>query len=169
MVKYIGMISLAIYSVLVLILIVNLKERNNFIKNAFILLFSLLGITYLVYNQGIINEGLKFFIRYIYYPTFNSFVTTIFLTICILLYSLFSEKLANKFKIINYVFSSFLFVTYVVFMTLNINVYSYNSLYTNSSLFWLRISARGFVIWIVVLLLVKYCEYFRSKGDYNDD
>lgn len=165
MIKYIGLISLVIYSILVLILIINLKERNNFIKNAFILLFFLLGICFLVYNQGIINDGLRFFIRYIYFPTSNSFVLTIFLTICILLYSLFSEKLANKFKIINYVFSSLLFVAYIVFMTLNIDMSSYNSLYSNPSLFWIRTSTRVFVIWIVIISIIKYCQFFKKKGD----
>lgn len=165
MTKYIGLISLVIYSILVLILIINLKERNNFIKNASFLLFFLLGISFLIYNQGIINEGLRFFIRYIYFPTSNSFVLTIFLTICILLYSLFSDRLANKTKIINYVFSSFLFIVYIVFMTLNIDMSSYNSLYSNPSLFWLRIGTRGFVIWMVILVILKYFQFFKKKGD----
>jgi len=165
MIKYIGLISLVIYSILVLILIINLKEKNSFIKNAFILLFFLLAVTFLIYNQGIINDGLSFFIRYIYFPTSNSFVLTIFLTICILLYSLFNDKLANKIKIINYVFSSFLFVIYIVFMTLNIDMSLYNSLYSNPSLFLLRISTRSFVIWIVILSIIKYCQFFKCRGD----
>ena len=163
MIKYVGLISLVIYSILALILIINLKEKNIFIKNASVMLFSLLGITFLIYNQGIINEGLKFFIRYIYFPSFNSFVLTIFLTICILVFTLFSEKVSNKFKIINYVFSSLLFIVYIVFMTLKIDVSLYNSLYSYASVSLLRISTRGFSIWIGILLIVKYCECFRSK------
>jgi len=163
MTRYIGIISLIIYSILVLILIFNLKEKNNFIRNAFIILFSLVVITFLVYNQEIINEGLRFFVRFIYFPTFNSYLVMILLTVCGLLYSIFSESLSNKFKVINYVFSSFLIVTYIIFMTLNVDVSLYNSLYSSSSLVWLRIGTRGFVLWGLILMVVRYLECFKSN------
>lgn len=165
MIKYIGLISLVVYSILVLILIINLREKNSFLKNAFIILFTLLAITFLIYNQGIINEGLRFFIRFIYFPTINSYVFMIFLTICCLVYSIFNENLSHKFKIINYSFSCALFVFYIVFMTLNIDISSYNALYSKEALFLLRISTRGFCIWLVILIIVKYFECFRNKGD----
>lgn len=163
MIKYIGIISLVIYSILVVILSINLHKKNIFIKNTAVVLFSLLGVTFLIYNQGIINGCLEFFIRFIYFPTFNSYIMMIFLTICILVYSMLSDKISNKFKITNYIFSSLLFVTYIIFMSLNVNMSSYNSLYSNPSLFWLRASTRCFVIWIFVLLIIKYYNEFGRK------
>lgn len=163
MVKYIWIISLVIYGILALILIINLREKNNFIKNAFVILFSLLIITFLIYNQQIINAGISFFVRFVYFPTFDSYTLMMFLTLCILLYNILDEKVDNKFKVVNYVFSSLLIVCYVVFMTMKVDIFSYNSLYSSPSLVWLRISTRIFCIWLLILMLMKYCEGFKHK------
>ena len=158
--KYFGIISLIIYSILVLILVINEKKKSLIIKYSFIVLFFGLSMFFLHFNQTIINYLFKMIIEYIYFPDFTVYLISIFSTLCILIYSIFSEKMCKLNKVINYIFSALLIVSYIKFMTLNVDVSLYNELYSSSSLLWLRIGTRGFLLWIIIMLIIKYFRYF---------
>lgn len=163
MIKYIGIISLVIYLILVLILVVNMRKKNKVIKYSFMIL---LGISFLVLvfsNEIIINNLLKVIINYLYFPEFTAYLATLLTTLAVLVYTIFNEKMYDKIRIINYVFASLLIVSYIMFMLLNIDINSYNALYSSNSLILLRYGTRTFTLWLVVLLNIKYFSYFLNK------
>ena len=70
----------------------------------------------------------------------------------------------SKIRIINYVFASFIFVAYIVFMLLDIDINSYNALYDGDSLLCLRYISRTFILWGIVGLIMKYFYFFMKKS-----
>lgn len=163
MIKYVGISSLIVYILLVFILIINEEKKSKIIKYAFIFLFFLLSMSFLYFNQTIIDQVLRSVIEYIYFPNFVAYLITIFLTLCIFLYSVFNEQMHRKIKIINYIFSGILIVSYIVFMMLNVDVSSYNALYDSTSLICLRCGTRIFLGWMVSILILKYYKCFLKK------
>lgn len=163
MIKYFGIGSFIIYGILILILVINENKQNKIIKYSFLGLFFIASVIFLYFNQEIIDQVLRMLIRYIYFPSFNSYLITIFLTLCVLLYSILSEKMSKIIKIVNYIFSCLLIVTYVIFMMLKVDVSSYNSLYSSISLICIRYSARAFIVWLTVVLSIKYFRSFINE------
>ena len=100
MIKYIGFLVFLIYSVLLFILVVNMHKKNKVIKYGFIILFITLVIILMLSNEVIINTLLRSMINYLYFPSFTSYIVTVTLSLCILVYSIFNEKLPDKIRII---------------------------------------------------------------------
>lgn len=163
MIKYIGFLVFLIYSVLLFILVVNMHKKNKVIKYGFIILFITLVIILMLSNEVIINTLLRSMINYLYFPSFTSYIVTVTLSLCILVYSIFNEKLPDKIRIINYVFASLMIVSYVIFLMLEVDITSYNSLYNVGSLFCLRYVTRTFIVWAIILLIIKYFRFFLKK------
>lgn len=163
MIKYIGFLVFLIYSVLLFILVVNMHKKNKVIKYGFIILFITLVIILMLSNEVIINTLLRSMINYLYFPSFTSYIVTVTLSLCILVYSIFNERLPDKIRIINYVFASLMIVSYVIFLMLEVDITSYNSLYNVGSLFCLRYVTRTFTLWVIILLIIKYFRFFLKK------
>lgn len=163
MIKYIGFLVFLIYSVLLFILVVNMHKKNKVIKYGFIILFITLVIILMLSNEVIINTLLRSMINYLYFPSFTSYIVTVTLSLCILVYSIFNEKLPDKIRIINYVFASLMIVSYVIFLMLEVDITSYNALYNVGSLFCLRYVTRTFALWVIILLIIKYFRFFLKK------
>jgi len=163
MVKYVGIISFIIYLILLFILVVNMHRKNKIIKYGFLILFIISIIILVITNDMIVDTFLKLFITYVYYPSFSSYMITLFLTLCILVYSIFNDHINEKIRIVNYVFASLMIISYIIFMLLDIDVNMYSSLYLNSSLICLRYVTRTFIIWLLVLCANKYYRYFVNK------
>ena len=85
-------------------------------------------------------------------------------SLIILLYSVYNDKLTNKQRIINYVFASWIIIDYIIFILLKLDVTSYNELYTGTSLTCLRFVTRGFLIWIVVLIISKVWYHYLENN-----
>jgi len=115
------------------------------------------------YDVTILNNVLYFILKYLYFPTFFEYSLTIVLAFFLLLYTIFNDQITEKVRIINYVFCSLLIVSYAIFLMLQIDVTVYSKLYTGDSLLCLRYATRGFSLWIVIQLIVKYYNYFVWK------
>lgn len=168
MIKYIGIISFVVYSLLVLILIINIKRKSAIIKFSFGIMFLLLMGLFIYYNQDMLDHIIRFLVRYIYFPSFTSYLITLFLTLIILISSVLSEKFNKKIRVVNYICSSLLIVGYIIFMILNIDISLYSQLYSGASLMCLKYSTRGFIVWMIIIAFIKSYGYFVVKGDYND-
>ena len=158
--EYIGIGSLIIYFFLMLVLVLNMHKKNKLIKFIFIAIILIFIVAMLFVDENIFNSILRLLIEYIYYPTFNSYLITLGISLAILGYSIFNDKLYDKVRIINYIFSCLLIVSYIIFMVPGVDIYSYTSLYPGASLMCLRYVTRTFILWLVVLFNIRYYRYF---------
>ena len=164
MVKVVGIVSLLFYLVFLIILVTNLNKKNKIIKGIFaVLIIIFLGIL-LRSNETVLDSVLALIVRYIYFPSFSTFMLIVLGSLIILLYSVYNDKLTNKQRIINYVFASWIIIDYIIFILLKLDVTSYNELYTGTSLTCLRFVTRGFLIWIVVLIISKVWYHYLENN-----
>lgn len=142
----------------VFILICNHKLKSKIIKVSFLFLSILFLILITIFDNNYIYELLKVVIIYLWYPNYLMFVTTIFISIIILIYSLVRKKISFKRKILNYILFGISFASYITFLRLDIDTSLYTSLYSNSSLILLRIVTISSTIWIFITIIFKLIE-----------
>ena len=157
-------ISLMVYFVLLVILILNMDDKSKIIKNSFLVFVLCLFIALFFVNELIMDYIISQIIRYLYYPTFASILITLVITMIFFISNIYDDDKKDKVRIINYIFSCFIFSFFVIFSFLNIDVNSYNALYTGDSLICLRYISRTFTIWIIITIFVKYFAYFGKKN-----
>lgn len=158
-------LAIAVYFILLIILVLNMEDRSKIIKNSFLLFMVSLVIALFFVNELIMDYIISVIIRYFYFPSFTSIIVTLLLTMVIFIYSIFNDEMKDKTRIINYIFASYIFIYYIVFMFLDIDINSYNALYDGDSLLCLRYISRTFILWIVVNVFIKYFYYFLKKDD----
>ena len=142
-----------------------MEDRSKIIKNSFLLFMVSLVIALFFVNELIMDYIISVIIRYFYFPSFTSIIVTLLLTMVIFIYSIFNDEMKDKTRIINYIFASYIFIYYIVFMFLDIDINSFNALYDGDSLLCLRYISRTFILWIVVNVFIKYFYYFLKKDD----
>ena len=152
-----------IYFILVTILIINIHERNQIIKKASILFFALTFVVITFYDETVLEQFIYYILRYIYYPSYYIYMFTILFMVLVFIYSVFNNQLNNKIRVFNYGICSSMIVSYIIFLILNVDVSIYKSLYSGASLICLRLVSRGFIIWLIVTLSVKYYNYFVRR------
>lgn len=158
-------IALAVYFVLLVILVLNMEDKSKIIKNSFLLFMVSLVVALFFVNELVMDYILSRIIRFFYYPSFTAIIVTLLLTMIVFIYSIFDDEIKEKTRIINYIFASYIFVSFVIFMLLEIDINSYNALYEGDSLTCLRYISRTFLLWIVVNVLTKYFYYFLKKDE----
>lgn len=158
-------ISLAVYFVLLVILVLNMEDKSKVIKNSFLLFIVSLVVALFFVNELVMDYILSVIIRFFYFPSFTAIIVTLLLTMIVFIYSIFDDEMKEKTRIINYIFASYIFVSFVIFMLLEIDVNSYNALYEGDSLLCLRYISRTFILWIIVNVLTKYFYYFLKKDE----
>ena len=156
-------LSVMVYFVLLIILVLNMDDKSKVIKNSFLILLISLFAAIFFANELVMDYIISIIIRYFYYPTFASVIVTIALTMIIFINSIYDDKMQDKLRIINYIFASFIFISFIIFMLLKVDVNSYNSLYEGDSLICLRYISRTFAIWLIINILFKYFCYFSKK------
>ncbi len=166
--KYVISLSIMIYFILYTILVLNITDKSKVIKSSFIIFMVILIMSLFFINEMVMDYIISVIIRYIYFPSFSSILATIMITIFIFIYNIFREDKSDKERIINYIFASLILIAYVIFTFLNIDINSYNALYSNDSLICLRYISRCFIIWMIHLLVIKYFKYFIKKEVRND-
>ena len=139
----------------VFILICNHKLKSKVINISFLILSILFLILIVIFDNNYIYELLKSIITYIWYPNYLLFVSTIFISIIILIYTIFKKKISFLEKIFNYILFGINFSTYIIFLRLDINLDLYSSLYSTPSLVLLRIVSITFIIWVLIILVLK--------------
>ncbi len=157
--------TIAIYFILLVILVLNIDEKSKVIKNSFLLFVISLLVALFFVNELIMDYIISIIIRYFYFPSFASIILTLLIAMFVFIYSIFADHMRSKIRIINYVFASFIFVAYIVFMLLDIPLNSYNALYDGDSLLCLRYISRTFILWGIVILISKYFYFFLRKNE----
>ena len=168
-------IELFLFSALLfIILIVNLKRKKRIIT------FSAIGIylgiligTFIAYNEyilGCIKAFFKLIVEFVCFPSTVAFFFTIILMTIVMIYSLFSKRLTNFKKIINYLFFSILYFLFMSFIVVtaysDINLESNISLYTNDYVLAIvQCSNVLLLIWILFTLFYRLYIYFKKKYD----
>ena len=111
--KFIFPLIIFIYFILVVILIINIHEKNKIIKRASILFFSLSFVAIIFYDQTVLEQLIYYILKYIYYPSYQIYVFTVLFMLLVFIYSVFSNKLSNKMRVFNYAFV--VFQLYLIF------------------------------------------------------
>ena len=114
-------------------------------------------------NEIVMDYIISIIIRYLYFPTFASIITTLIISMIMFIANIYNDKKNDKIRIINYIFACFIIVFFVIFSFLNVDVNSYNALYSGDSLMCLRYISRTFTIWVIVITFTKYFSYFSKK------
>ena len=158
--KYQISISIMVYFILLIILILNMEDKSKIIKNSFLVFIMVLFTALFFVNELVMDYIISQIIRYIYYPTFASIIATLVFMMIILVSNVYDDKKKDKIRIINYTFSCFIIIAFVIFSFLKIDINSYNALYTGDSLICLRYISRTFILWLVITAFIKYFSLF---------
>ncbi len=156
-------IAIMVYFVLFIILLLNMEEKSKIIKNSFLLFMVSLVVALFFVNELVMDYILSMIIKYFYFPSFIAIVATLIVTMIIFINSIFDDEMEHKRRLINFIFASYIFIFYIIFMFLEIDINSYNALYDGDSLICLRYISRTFMVWIFVNIFIKYFHYFMLE------
>lgn len=157
-------LTVMVYFVLLIILVLNMEDKSKIIKHSFLLFIIALFMALFFVNELVMDYIISIIIKYVYFPSFTAIIVTLLLTMMIFVYSIFEDNLSDKTRIVNYIFASFIFISYIIFMILDIDINSYNALYEGDSLILLRYITRTFVLWLIIDVIIKYYQYFLTKN-----
>ena len=163
MIKTIIALAIIVYYILLIVLVININEKSKVIKYSFLAcVLALMSMVFIV-NELIMDYLISFIIKYIYFPPFEMIIATVMCTLIVYVYNIFKDELNNQNRIINYIFASYIIISFIIFMIQNVDIYSYNDLYSDNSLICLRYISRTFLLWIVVNAVIKYFRYFMKR------
>lgn len=148
-----------------MLLVANLNKKSKIVKYIFAaLIIPFLGIL-MKSNDTVLDSVLALIVRYIYFPNFATFMLIVFGSLIILLYSVFTDRIPKTMRMVNYIYSSWIIVAYIIFILLRLDVTSYTELYSGTSLTCLRFITRGFLVWVVTLLCMKVYYYYMKDNE----
>ena len=153
-------IAIMVYFVLFIILLLNMEDKSKIIKNSFLVFMVSLVVALFFVNELVMDYILSMIIKYFYFPSFIAVVATLIITMILFINSIFDDEMEHKRRLINYIFASFIFISYIIFMFLDIDINSYNALYDGDSLKRKKYISRTFMLWMVVNIFIKYFHYF---------
>ncbi len=165
--KYVISLSIMIYFILYTILVLNITDKSKVIKSSFIIFMVILIMSLFFINEMVMDYIISVIIRYIYYPTVSSILATVITSVVIFLSNILLEKKKDCERIINYTFASFIIIAYIIFLSLNVNLDSYNSLYSENSLLCLRYISRTAIVWAIFNGIYYFYKYLNKKEDKN--
>ena len=163
--KYVISLSIMIYFILYIILVLNITDKSKIIKYSFVTFMIVLIVSLFFINEIVMDYIISIVIRYLYYPTFSSVLATVIVSIIVFLHNIISDRKSDILRIMNYTFASFIIIAYIIFLSLNVNLNSYNALYSEDSLLCIRYIARTFVIWIMVVAIYKFYLNLNKKEE----
>lgn len=159
---------------LFLILVINLRRNNKIVQMVAIGIYIgfVIGIliSYSTYVKTCVDSFTKAVMNYIYFPsTIVYFFIIIFVTILIL-YTLFSKKMTQFKKIINYLFFSVLYFFFISFIALaaydSVDLVDVTVLYQNETVLSLvQISNFILLVWLIFTGFYHLYKFFRKKYD----
>lgn len=168
-------IELLLFSALLfVILILNMKRKVKVVT------FSAIGIymglligTMIAYNEYVfacVKAFFKAIIEFVCFPSTVAFFFTMVFITTIMVYTLFSKKLSNFKRVINYLVFSLIYFLFMSFIAItaysDINLESTISLYTNDYVIAIvQASNLLLVIWAVFTLFYRLYLYFKKKYD----
>ena len=168
-------IELFIFSVLLFILlIINMKKKSPVINIGFVAIYLGLLFSVIVSYSGYVKLCFKLLIKgimqYIYFPSTIVYFFIILFVTCMIIYTIFNKKLTKFKKIFNYIIFSFIYLLFMLFITLSassgINLANMKELYLNDTILSLvQISNFSLFFWIIYTLFYKLYCYFKKKFD----
>lgn len=177
--SFLAIEELLIFILILSFLIINLKYKNNKVKIfiPFLLLF-IVSLAMFLYGSSILyvlEEIVKGIIYAIYFPNIIFYIITVIISFSIMIYTILSNKLTNKEKIINYLLCGIHLYLFILFITncldLNVSLVRPSKIYKHDELYVLVQSCQLiFVVNIIyqsVKMLVRKLKN-KSKNDIMD-
>ncbi len=177
--SFLAIEELLIFILILSFLIINLKYKNNKVKIfiPFLLLF-IVSLAMFLYGSSILyvlEEIVKGIIYAIYFPNIIFYIVTVIISFSIMIYTILSNKLTNKEKIINYLLCGIHLYLFILFITncldLNVSLVRPSKIYKHDELYVLVQSCQlVFVVNIIyqsVKMLVRKLKN-KSKNDIMD-
>lgn len=177
--SFLAIEELLIFILILSFLIINLKYKNNKVKIfiPFLLLF-IVSLAMFLYGSSILyvlEEIVKGIIYAIYFPNIIFYIITVIISFSIMIYTILSNKLTNKEKIINYLLGGIHLYLFILFITncldLNVSLVRPSRIYRHDELYVLVQSCQlVFVVNIIyqsVKMLVRKLKN-KSKNDIMD-
>lgn len=177
--SFLAIEELLIFILILSFLIINLKYKNNKVKIfiPFLLLF-IVSLAMFLYGSSILyvlEEIVKGIIYAIYFPNIIFYIITVIISFSIMIYTILSNKLTNKEKIINYLSCGIHLYLFILFITncldLNVSLVRPSRIYKHDELYVLVQSCQlVFVVNIIyqsVKMLVRKLKN-KSKNDIMD-
>lgn len=177
--SFLAIEELLIFILILSFLIINLKYKNNKVKIfiPFLLLF-IVSLAMFLYGSSILyvlEEIVKGIIYAIYFPNIIFYIITVIISFSIMIYTILSNKLTNKEKIINYLLCGIHLYLFILFITncldLNASLVRPSKIYKHDELYVLVQSCQlVFVVNIIyqsVKMLVRKLKN-KSKNDIMD-
>ena len=177
--SFLAIEELLIFILILSFLIINLKYKNNKVKIfiPFLLLF-IVSLAMFLYGSSILyvlEEIVKGIIYAIYFPNIIFYIITVIISFSIMIYTVLSNKLTNKEKIINYLLCGIHLYLFILFITncldLNVSLVRPSRIYKHDELYVLVQTCQlVFVVNIIyqsVKMLVRKLKN-KSKNDIMD-
>lgn len=177
--SFLAIEELLIFILILSFLIINLKYKNNKVKMfiPFLLLF-IVSLAMFLYGSSILyvlEEIVKGIIYAIYFPNIIFYIITVIISFSIMIYTILSNKLTNKEKIINYLLCGIHLYLFILFITncldLNVSLVRPSKIYKHDELYVLVQTCQlVFVVNIIyqsVKMLVRKLKN-KSKNDIMD-
>lgn len=177
--SFLAIEELLIFIIILSFLLINLKYKNNKVK-IFIPFFLLFIVSLAVFLYGssilyVLEEIVKGIIYAIYFPNIIFYIITVIISFSIMIYTILSNKLTNKEKIINYLLCGIHLYLFILFITncldLNVSLVRPSKIYKHDELYVLVQSCQlVFVVNVIyqsVKQLVRKLKN-KSKNDIMD-
>ncbi len=177
--SFLAIEELLIFILILSFLIINLKYKNNKVKIfiPFLLLF-IVSLAIFLYGSSILyvlEEIVKGIIYAIYFPNIIFYIITVIISFSLMIYTILSNKLTNKEKIINYLLCGIHLYLFILFITncleLNVSLVRPSKIYKHDELYVLVQSCQlVFVVNVIyqgVKQLVRKLKN-KSKNDIID-
>lgn len=152
-------ILLIILTLLYLVKILNKKKYILSMILSFIVVFSISIISNYKILSTTFDNFTTIFFRGIYFPSIYLYITTLILLLVVFIMSILSIKLPKTYKVINttafIINNIFLAIILNIIAKNKIDIFSVNSLYTNTSLVVvLELNMSMIIIWLLSLIVV---------------
>ncbi len=171
--SFLAIEELLIFILILTFLIINLKYKNNKVKIfiPFLLLF-IVSLAMFLYGSSILyvlEEIVKGIIYAIYFPNIIFYIITVIISFSIMIYTILSNKLTNKEKIINYLLCGIHLYLFILFITncldLNVSLVRPSKIYKHDELYVLVQSCQlVFVVNIIYQSVKRLVRKLKNKS-----
>ena len=171
--SFLAIEELLIFIIILSFLFINLKYKNNKVKIfiPFLLLF-IVSLAMFLYGSSILyvlEEIVKGIIYAIYFPNIIFYIITVIISFSIMIYTILSNRLTNKEKIINYLLCGIHLYLFILFITncldLNVSLVRPSKIYKHDELYVLVQSCQlVFVVNIIYQSVKRLVRKLKNKS-----
>lgn len=164
----ISTITLIILTILYLVKLLNKKKYTLSIILTFILTFTISIISNYKVLSTVFDNFMTIFIRGIYFPSIYVYIITLFVVLIAFIMTILSTKLPKRYKLVNIITfiinNIFLAIVLNIIAKNKIDVFSINSLYTNTNLVVvLELNISMIILWILSLIVLYLTDAITLK------